>query len=1164
MVSIAVNWTPPASAPLFDDDSAAAAHLSPTGSSHSAAEQQNHSSSPLAPVNTNSGFSVTSDAASATSPAKPSSRDQQSALSPTSPPQAAAAPIRGTSPQPRSYAAAAASASSHSSNPSSSPPHSLQRPPSANANTPAKRPDHQQPQQSGVPQVPAPAAFGGAGSAGSQQRGFTAQGAPAAHPQHPWQHPQHPQHPQHFYHQQPPAGSFHHNPGFGPAYNAAFVPPTPTQYAAWAQYQQMMASQQHPSMPRQFPGAASSDHGGSAGAGSSVPSVQRPAPLTYNDTFHQQPYPGVTYASASRAGLPPGAMAPSSNPSTGPTPPAGNSFHPYRRQGARPADGVAAQGSPTLSSHPSPSLAPPSQRSRASSTDSRKEGSSTGPPQIALTPRQPVPGGPTAVDQRSAPMRQSSSQPGSSSKSSNGVKRAEPLSRTESSRSTSSGNVTPTSGTGPQLSLDLSSVPHSRSASVSSQSSTFSSGVSDKAPTVGRSTPTPGGTSKKSSPLARSSAARNQTHADDDDDDDTNADYGGSDREDAEPAASNGRATPTAGEKKKGLSGKLRKALSLSTVNEMQQADARSNRPSAAPSGRALPGHAGPEGHVAARSISGQSASPHTHTAMAENGFAGAGSSAASISSRRSTRPPVTGSTDGSGKRSLFNRKFNSSTDNISISSTVSSASVMLRKVGNLGKLARRHSLMGLTNMFNRDKDASGKEGMHGDHFGEVPVPADEAALAAAGVKGKKSAKKGKGDPAVASVSHATVELDPNGDGSMTPAAHYVRQHQLQMQQQAEAEARAARLRQEAAEAAAEAAARKGKTTDDVVESRQKMIEKEKERLKSKRGWKSRLKVGSSGSSSASGPLGASGDQHTTPTGLETMPYDGSTDHGSDYSISAPRGVYPGAHGGVPQSAPQLGEQQFGGVVGFDADDLEPPRMPAAGMYATEDSGDEEETDSLRHWGEGIERSRASAARITNPKGILKKSSSYSQLDQHAMPAGFSRPFAGRMRANSYDAPQASSSPAAGTPMLSAMSTTTEGVDRMDGVARLSSDEQRRQDTAASPSQESPAARNAGQSPPVVYGHHSNSSMPTLALMTNPTTGAVPRRSMQKKRICFTEMPLYHSTWPAHVYDRRGELATCNRLTQELAAQIKEELNSYKMEEMEVAPSSRIFTHFFV
>lgn len=43
--------------------------------------------------------------------------------------------------------------------------------------------------------------------------------------------------------------------------------------------------------------------------------------------------------------------------------------------------------------------------------------------------------------------------------------------------------------------------------------------------------------------------------------------------------------------------------------------------------------------------------------------------------------------------------------DNISIASTASSASVMLRKFGgNVGKLARRHSLASMTNLFRKDK----------------------------------------------------------------------------------------------------------------------------------------------------------------------------------------------------------------------------------------------------------------------------------------------------------------------------------------------------------------------------------------------------------------------------------------------------------------------------
>ncbi|ORY48826.1 hypothetical protein BCR35DRAFT_258688, partial [Leucosporidium creatinivorum] len=59
------------------------------------------------------------------------------------------------------------------------------------------------------------------------------------------------------------------------------------------------------------------------------------------------------------------------------------------------------------------------------------------------------------------------------------------------------------------------------------------------------------------------------------------------------------------------------------------------------------------------------------------------------------------------------------------------------------------------------------------------------------------------------------------------------------------------------------------------------------------------------------------------------------------------------------------------------------------------------------------------------------------------------------------------------------------------------------------------------------------------------------------RRIAFAQNLSVHTTWPANVYDRRAEPATCNRLTPTLAQQIKEELNSFKMEEMDVHPSSR-------
>lgn len=49
------------------------------------------------------------------------------------------------------------------------------------------------------------------------------------------------------------------------------------------------------------------------------------------------------------------------------------------------------------------------------------------------------------------------------------------------------------------------------------------------------------------------------------------------------------------------------------------------------------------------------------------------------------------------------------------------------------------------------------------------------------------------------------------------------------------------------------------------------------------------------------------------------------------------------------------------------------------------------------------------------------------------------------------------------------------------------------------------------------------------------------------RNISFSPRLQFHDTWPSGEYDRRGEIATCNRLTPMLAQQIKEELNSFKM-----------------
>ena len=98
------------------------------------------------------------------------------------------------------------------------------------------------------------------------------------------------------------------------------------------------------------------------------------------------------------------------------------------------------------------------------------------------------------------------------------------------------------------------------------------------------------------------------------------------------------------------------------------------------------------------------------------------------------------------------------------------------------------------------------------------------------------------------------------------------------------------------------------------------------------------------------------------------------------------------------------------------------------------------------------------------------------------------------------------------------------------------------------------------------YANRSSTSMPGTPGRTN-------------RNISFSPRIQFHDTWPSGEYDRRGEIATCNRLTPMLAQQIKEELNTFKMvchleyffyqpltnalKEMEVHIESKVNTHFF-
>ena len=81
---------------------------------------------------------------------------------------------------------------------------------------------------------------------------------------------------------------------------------------------------------------------------------------------------------------------------------------------------------------------------------------------------------------------------------------------------------------------------------------------------------------------------------------------------------------------------------------------------------------------------------------------------------------------------------------------------------------------------------------------------------------------------------------------------------------------------------------------------------------------------------------------------------------------------------------------------------------------------------------------------------------------------------------------------------------------------------------------------------------------PTRQIVTAPAT-PTGTTSSPRKGIQFSPRLEVHETWHSAEYDRRGEPATCNRLTAQLAQMIKDELNAYKMEEMLVHEVCPIF-----
>jgi len=536
---------------------------------------------------------------------------------------------------------------------------------------------------------------------------------------------------------------------------------------------------------------------------------------------------------------------------------------------------------------------------------------------------------------------------------------------------------------------------------------------------------------------------------------------------------------------------------------------------------------------------------------------------------------------------SLFNSRLNASTDNISLSSTVSSASVMIRKLGAMGKLARRNSLAGITSLFkDKDKDKDGKD--------DKDDKKDK--------KGKKKEKSAKGSASEASVSHVTAELDRMGGdwnvgaemNGLSPAAKLARQHTLKSNAEAAARAKEAALAKEKeAEQAAQAQAAAA-----AAEQQRKL-----------NGIQTQVPAWDRNTATRSSPVKAAGGG-----GVHRINEDGTRTLVESDDEESEDGHY------------RQHQQQGFHADGWDDDDDwdqdadgDEDVTIRVGINSRGTSGESDRTAGagpsspieMEPWAVDIRRSVEKTRRPA--KGILKGADSYDQqvyLQQqdHQM----------RARSNSYNhpvgqadtpgplaripspdpdhidglhkhghqnGPQQQSSESEGTlswlppldfdstnssPLSSGFSGLGMSKDLPDTPPSTSSSSttittSSSSITSASSSHENSntTITNSNRSSAIYQHANFNASAPALSTSASGTSSNPPTLQHRSattpvKRLTFATNLSVYDTFSASVYDRRSEPATWSRLTPALAQRIKEELNSYKMEEMEVHAASRV------
>ncbi|TFK22043.1 hypothetical protein FA15DRAFT_596785 [Coprinopsis marcescibilis] len=561
-----------------------------------------------------------------------------------------------------------------------------------------------------------------------------------------------------------------------------------------------------------------------------------------------------------------------------------------------------------------------------------------------------------------------------------------------------------------------------------------------------------------------------------------------------------------------GLKSRLRRALSFNPSHTLKEEDTDKEEDDTSIKASAINGASAGKLKAKAPALPSSSSQTDLGHPSADDGA----SSTATVQTKKKGRAA-----------SLFNARFNASTDNISLSSTVSSASVMIRKLGSLGNLARRNSLAGITSLF-KDKDKDGDKDKD--------------------KKGKKKDKKGaKAEASEASVSHVTAELDRGGDWSastdlngLTPAAKLARQHTLKSNAEAAAKAKAERettavTTSSAANPAASQAATNGVNGAAPV------------------GVPSWDKNTATRNGVQAPPRPSGGGIHINEDGTRVLVEEDEEDESDD-------GHYTSSQG-----------HQNYNADGWDDDDWDGEPDPEeditirAALQQTSLEGDDVEP-----WAMGIRRSVERT--LVPKKGILKNAREYSQLkyDPTSQPQL-------RTRSNSYNSPpiQSELGPLAHVP--------SENSDNIDGIHRSPTQQQSNPRNSvpslpplsfdqsspikmsfASPAKELPdtpsntESEQSNRSSAIFQHPNFNSSAPVLSTIGSSAPTPPPRSASSQRRLTFATSLAVYDTFAATVYDRRSEAGTWSRLTPALAQRIKEELNSYKMEEMHVHASSRI------